>query len=221
MSTLTLTKSQEAALDFQRTLASAMKTVNVQISEADLAALKGANYKLCFAKKIGDNTFNVVWQSYDQYLSTNMFQWTPQYQLFGSNSFNSGVQVRVSTNVQEIGLGQTSTLNSAGILESPVTGGPETSFTMNNEYGSIHPGVNQLSIGITGEKISTPIYVAEDPIVMGTDQLTPVEKVLVWFEQNVETSTMFSNSKSKSIELDLTNTNEINCRYENQKWVIV
>jgi len=204
---------------FQAALADVQKQVQIEIALPDLENLKNAGYKLCFAKKVGTEDFNVVWQSYDAYLFSNNFSWTPMYQLFGSNTFQGDVTVRVSTNVRDIGLGETSVLSPSGILQPPSTGGPETAITMNNEYGSIHPGVNQLSTGIDGKQVSTPIYVAVNPVVMGPTQLTPVEKVLVWFEQNVETSTMFSTSRSNPVEIDLTATNSATRRYEDQVWV--
>ena len=200
-------------------VAATEKTVNVEIASEDLTTLKDAGYKLCFAKKVGDNDFNVVWQSYDKYLGNNSFMWTPQYQLFGSNTFKDNITVKASTNTVTIGLGETSILDNAGNLGQPKTGGPSTAITMDNEYGTIHPGVNQLSTGIDGKQISSPIYVATDPIVLGNTALTPVELVLVWFEQNVQTSTMFSTSRSNSIQIDLTNTNEQTRLYKDQKWV--
>ena len=204
----------------QQTLAAVTKKVIITIDEDDLQLLKKNNYKLCFAKKVGDADYNVVWQSYKKYLSYNEFSWTPQYQLFGTNTFNAGVKVVVSTNAVNIGLGQLSKLNEAGVLSSPVTGGPETGFTMVNEYGSIHPGVKQLCTGIDGTQTSSPIYVSTATAVQGKVTLTPVEKVLVWFEQEVETSTMFSNARSNSIELDLTTDNSLTRHYADQKWVI-
>lgn len=199
-------------------LAATQKVVDIQISQEDLMALKASDYKLCFAKKVGNAAYNVVWQSYSKYLSNNTFSWTPQYQLFGSNLFQGNIEVKVATNTVTIGLGEESILNDAGVLQSPSTGGIATGFTMVNQYGSIHPGVNQLSTGIDGSQVSTPIYVAENPIVSGQAELTPVEKVLVWFEQNVQTSTMFSSARSNSVEIDLTAVNSATRLYNNQKW---
>ncbi|MEM1323921.1 MAG: hypothetical protein AAGG75_26915 [Bacteroidota bacterium] len=203
---------------FNQALAEVSKSVKIEISLEDLESLKKANYKLCFAKKVGDNSFNVVWQSYDSYLVNNTFSWVPQYQLFGSNTFQGNVKVQVATNTVNIGLGETSTLNESGILEPPFTGGPEISFTMENNYGSIHPGVNQLSTGIDGQTISTPIYVAEAPILKGDAVLTPVEQIMVWFQQNVETSTMFSTARSREVIIDLTTTDDATRLYKDGEW---
>jgi len=208
----------ELALSFSNLLKDVRKTVNIQIASDDFMNLKQARYILCFAKKVGDNDYNVVWQSYLDYLLYNNFSWTPQYALFGSTTFQDNYQVRIATNTVNIGLGETSTLSADGVLGSSEPGGPTTGFTMDNQYGSIHPGVNQLSTGITGEVISTPIYVTEAPMVKGSIVLTPVEKVLVWFEENIETSTMFSTPRSMEVEIDLTFQNTASRKFENQQW---
>src|SRR3990167_2259821 len=196
------------------TLAATQKSVTIEIAADDLTLLKQSGYKLCFAKKVGNEAYNVVWQSYDKYLSNNGFSWTPQYQLFGSNTFQADVTVKVSTNIVTIGLGQQSILSPEGLLGQAVTGGPDISITLDNEYGPIPPGINQLSVGIDGTQVSTPIYVATNQVVTGNIVLTPVEAILVWFEQNVQTSTMFSTSRSKAIEIDLTVVNDATRRYE-------
>ena len=195
------------------------KIVHIEIDATDLRDLKGADYKLCFAKKVGKEDYNVVWQSYTKYLVTNNFSWIPEYQLFASNIFQTQVKVQVSTNLVRIGLGEESVLDEFGILEPPKTGGPDISLNLDNQYGSIHPGVAQLSTGLRGEEVSTPIYVGPKPIVKGETSLTPVEKVLVWFEQEIETSTMFSASRSLDVEIDLTTTNEAIRLYQKQKWI--
>lgn len=194
------------------------KSVTIEIDSGDLARLKEAKYRLCFAKKVGDAAYNVVWQSYDSYLATNTFSWTPQYELFGSNTFEANVKVFVSTNKVAIGLGETAVLDTNGNLGDPYTGGSATAITMQNQYGPIHPGVNQLSSSSMGATKSTPIYVAQNAIVLGDTTLTPVEKVLVWFQQDIQTSTMFSSSRSNAIEVNLTSTNQATRLYAAGQW---
>ncbi|WP_095083487.1 hypothetical protein [Pseudomonas sp. Irchel s3h17] len=203
------------------TLAATSKMVRIQIAPEDLTLLKQSGYKLCFAKKVGNEDYNVVWQSYVKYLSNNSFSWTPQYQLFGSNVFQANVTVEVSTNIVDIGLGQQSVLSEEGLLGPAVTAGPATAITLQNDYGPIHPGVNQLSTGVDGRQVSTPIYVATSQVVTGKTELIPVETILVWFEQNVQTSTMFSSSRSKAIEIDLTRVNEASRLYAAGEWKTV
>ena len=193
------------------------KTVNIKIAPTDLTFLKDNKYKLCFAKKVND-TYDVVWQSYDEYLATNSFMWTPVFQLFGTNEFVGNVTVKASTTPVNIELGQQSTMNKDGILSPASTGGPSTAITLVNDYGPIHPGVNQMSTGITGKQLTTPIYVAQDQIALGSDVLTPVEEVQVWFEQNIVTSTMFSDARSNAVTIDVTETNTQTRQYSGGRW---
>lgn len=199
------------------------KTVIIKIDPNDMATLKESKYNLCFAKgvidKNGSVTTNVVWEAYPpiKYLAENTFQWTPVYQLFGSNSFSDGSLVEVNTNIVNINLGEQSILDQNGTLGSPSTGGISTSITLVNNFGPIHPAINQLA---NNQQQPTSIYVAEAPIVKGEDTLTPVDQVLVWFQQDIETSTMFSTARSISTMIDLTHSNRETRLYKNGEWSV-
>lgn len=201
-------------------MAGTRKSVTIQIAPNDFNMLKDAKYKLCFAKKV-NSTYNVVWQSYGDYLTRNAFSWTPQYQIFGSNNFQAGVQVSVDTYPPApIGLGETVVLDKNGMLGTPFTGGPSTGITLSNQFGGIHPGLSSVSTGVHGKTVVTPIYVAADPIVIGPDVLTPRETVQVWFQQDVVTSTIFSSARSNSVEIDLTTSDSATWQYKDQQWSV-
>lgn len=68
MSITTAQPYMESTLTLQKALAASKKTVDIQIDPDDLNTLKGSDYKLCFAKKVGNNNYNVVWQSFTAYL---------------------------------------------------------------------------------------------------------------------------------------------------------
>ena len=193
------------------------KSVLIEIAGTDLEFLKDNQYMLCFAKKVNDS-YDVVWQSYTEYLASNTFSWTPLYQLFGTNTFLASIQVQVDTNLVEIGLGETATLDKNGELGDAVTGGPSDAITFNNNFGPIHPGLNAISTGLTGVTSSTAIYVAPDSIETGTDTLIPVEKVQVWFAQNLTTSTMISEDVTNAVEIDLTTANSATRLYQKGSW---
>jgi hypothetical protein len=182
------------------------KTVTIHIDPVKHGQMKDEGYKMCFAKKVGED-FDVVWQSSTDYLATNTFRWVPAYQLFGSNNFLGGAAVSVQTEIVDIGLGETLTLNPEGDIIGPaITGGPADSVTLINNFGRIHPGLNSVSILNNGGRLTTPIYVAKDAIETGTVHLTPVDIVRVWFAQDVATSTMISKDVSQSIDIDMTST---------------
>jgi hypothetical protein len=193
------------------------KIVTIQIAEKDLDFLKDNNYQFCFAKKVNDS-YNVVWQASGEYLENNQFSWIPHYQMFGTNTFQAGVQVIATTNTVDIDLGQQTTMSKEGVLSPAKAGGPTDSLTFNNNYNPIHPGVNAYTVGIDGLPYTTAIYVAESAIAPGSDTLTPVESVMVWFDQEVTTGTMFSSARSNTQEIDLTQTDVITYSYSNGQW---
>jgi hypothetical protein len=208
------------------------KAITIQIAPDDLETLKGSKYKLCFAKKVKGAKYNVVWQSYGNYLANNQFSWTPEYQIFGSNQFQNKNQVQVSTNLLAIEMGEKIILDSDGNLKPPSKGDVPNALTLLNKYGNIHPGVEQSSTGIDGKTLSTPIYVTAKPIVPGTINLTPLDRVLVWFEQGIKTSTIFTilppistadkvrsdGASSYGIEIDLTGSDSATWLYKNGGW---
>ncbi len=59
-------------------------------------------------------------------------------------------------------------------------------------------------------------------MLQGECQLQPKEKVQIWFEQNIETDTMFSKARSKAVEIDLTLKNSTTVLYDkNGTWKFV
>lgn len=197
------------------------KEVRVQISAEDIMKLKDNGYKMCFAKKVGTEQYNVIWQSYENFSENNKFSWTPIYQVFRTDTFQTGVTVETSSAPKNIGLGEITIIDKYGILSSPVTGGDSTAINVDNEYKATHVGISQLSTGLDGNTVSTPIYVSENECMLGSAKFKPVEKVLIWFESNVQTSTMFTDMRTNSIEVDLTQTNLFNLRYENEQWFVI
>ena len=76
------------------------------------------------------------------------------------------------------------------------------------------------AIAHSAKPIACRMMVAQNPIEKGTDTLTPVESVQVWFEQDVVTGTMFSLAKSNVAEINLTTTNTATWLYTNGSWTI-
>lgn len=211
----------QTSKELRNLLEAATKTVTVQIDENDLPILKDGGYSLCFAKKVGDFDYDVIWKSMDKYLVSNVFSWQPIYQVYGTNTFQDSVKVEVSTNIENIGLGEITTLDAYGILSDPVTGGSAEAINVDNKYGNIHFGISQVSVNDKGLMESTPIYVSKGVSVQGANEFKPVEKVQIWFQANAETSTMFAEMRSNSIEVDLTEKNVVSVKYQNGQWAIV
>lgn len=212
---------REKTYALQEALRATEKQVKIQIGEEDLQKLKKEGYSLCFAKKVGDFDYDVIWKSMKKYLVNNIFSWRPIYQIFGTNTFEDEVKVEVSTNTKNIGIGEKTILDESGLLSEPVTGGNKNAINVDNEYGDIHFAIAQVSVNENGGMETTPIYVSKEASIKGDASFKPVEKILVWFQSNAQTSTMFAEMRSNAMEVDLTNRSEAAIRYEDGIWSVI
>jgi hypothetical protein len=213
--------ARQSLASFYAALDAVSKAVTILVDLDDLATLKTNNYAMCFAKKVASGSdggsYNVVWQSLTKYVYSTAFSWTPQFSLFGTNVFADTVTVTATTNQRALGLGQQCLLDANGILQPPATGGPVTGVSMQNQFGLIHPALSQIST-LNGVQQTTPLYVAPSGMVQGSVTLTPIDTVMVWFQQDIATSTMFSSARSMSTEIDLTSTNTATRLYKGGQW---
>lgn len=189
------------------------KSIRVQLSKEALVALKKSGYALCFAKKV-NGVYNVIWKATKEYLQNTTFSWEPKYKVFGTNTYDNNVKVITDTNEVSVTLGQQCTLDQYGTMGDAVTGGKSQCVTIVNEYGSIHSGISQVS-KLNGTEETTPIYVSAEPRLKGEIELEPKESVMVWFEANVETSTIFEDARTSAQIVDLTDKDSQTISYDN------
>ena len=204
--------------------AAAKKTVTVEIATNDIKTLRENGYALCVAKKVEGAAYaeyDVVWQAYGRYFASNEFSWTPQFQVFGSIRFMPPQSVEINTQLADMRLGEQITLENNATFNRPTVGGDPTALNLINKYGPLNFGIRQSFTSIDGNTAFGPMFVTPDRKAEGTFSLKPVDKVLIWFEQNVNPSTVFMGARARAIELDLTGTDRAICRYENDHWSIV
>lgn len=197
------------------------KQVIVELSKNTLESLKKAGYSLCFAKNV-NGTYNVIWKASKQYLGKTTFSWKPEYAVFGTNTYKNSIKVQADTNIENAELGQKCTLTEFGVMKRAVSGGVSTAITIKNEYGPIHSGISQVCV-IGNEKELTPIYVSTEERTKGEIVMTPEESVMVWFEANVETSTIFEDARTNAIVIDLSQKNmeRVGFDYETGTWEVL
>lgn len=196
-----------------------IKNLNVEIDEEDLEFLREAGLELNIAIKVND-TFNVVWYSDSDYLGTNPYAWSQEFELFGSNDFQPGSKVEMITNSVSVELGEEATLDSAGVLGAVIDGGPADSISFTNNFGPINPGLAMQITDPDGTEAILPAFVTPDPLlIMGSDVLTPVNEVMLWFAE-IESGTMFAEIPTNSLMVDLTNMDEVTVLYSNEVWSI-
>jgi len=177
-------------------------TLTVTIDGVVEKKLKRGGYKLCLCKKVGDAPYNVIWSG-KTFLRSNTFRWTESYAVFGSEEFRDGALAHSATEEQDIEFNQVCELTSDCIME-PAKGPikPTGKFTVDNECGAdMHIGVQQALGGDPRNK--TAIFVTK-VVVKGETELQPRAKVIVFFDQRLETRMMFSRSVSRSAEIEYT-----------------
>lgn len=87
-----------------------------------------------------------------------------------------------------------------GTLKPAISGENSMSLTLVNEYGRILVGVSQYFI-MEGVLTFKPIYVSKIAHDSGNILLTPKDEVMVWFQRDAKTSTIFEGNRSNSIKL--------------------
>jgi len=163
-------------------------TLTIDLEEKAFRTLKENNYHLCISKKV-NSTYNVVWNSMILFPCNNVFEWTEQYGVFGSSKNQTGHVVKNSTNIRNIQLGQTSTLNDHCDME-PAQGKPDPSrahFTVSNHVGcGVYVGTAQ---SINGSK-KIPTFLSDNG-KYSQIILFPTNSVQVFFHQSFKAGTLF------------------------------
>lgn len=214
----------DGALVQQSTLGSplAAKTVNIQIDPQDMEGFKENPAQLCFAKYVGGmgSFYTVIWYAESEFQTENTISWVPQYQLFGEFVFEPGTRAGRCTNLESIGIGETSLLNKGGMFNPPTAGGMAMGITIMNERLMMYPGLSQQLTTITGQQMMLPTYVGEAEMGPGATVLIPADKILIWFGDNVQTSFMMADPPEGAVEIDLTGYDSATATYKNGQWSV-
>ncbi|TFK33674.1 hypothetical protein BDQ12DRAFT_766366 [Crucibulum laeve] len=176
-----------------------------------MEVLKSGGFNLCVAKKV-NGAYTVVWSGKNDYLHKNTFAWEEDYQVFGSNQFKVGALVQAETNEEDIAYGQTSVLDSAGVMK-PASGPIDKSgkFYVQNEFGKICLGVNQKLNGTF-----LPIFVSPT-VIAGKATFEPIVEVKVWLQTHVETKTMIFDVTEPGIEVTYSGGTSKTVAYEGKE----
>lgn len=153
------------------------------------------------------HTTNYTPTSFDE---VNHFRWTDEYQAFYVRNFKEGTLVQGSGTPREIKfgayhdvtlwnmrlkslIGQTVTIDSSGVVSHAQGRATATgSFTILNKRGT--PTHVALKSKINDQW--NTVYVSTDEVGNNdTISLRPVNKINVWFQQNIATGTMISSAK--------------------------
>ncbi|CVL11697.1 hypothetical protein FPRO06_13006 [Fusarium proliferatum] len=189
--------------------------LRIKVSEDKVKQFNQQGWKLCFAAGVqagGKINFNVVASTHA--IARNItVQWTNSYGIAASqDEFNNGVIFNAATDIADIQFGQSYTLPADW-----------TNGTINTDPKAPKGGfrfINQTNgaAAVVYKKVNgkfAPIYFsASAPLPKGTEDLTPVEKVAVWFQANTQTATMISEFNGEPKEVDMTGKTEAALEYD-------
>jgi len=173
-----------------------------------LKILAGSGYNLCFASNVG-NQYNVAALVVPSNLLTtkNVITWSTSY------SMAATTQPFYAGNIVEQGTSETLPMVFGQVYELDSWADPpsvNSSFPVpGNALGlSTGQGVDASAIvSLVIDNVGpdpTPVYVSPIEIPLSQTTFTPIAKIALWFQQNIETSTMIVLSTSKAHIMDFT-----------------
>ncbi|SPJ73989.1 uncharacterized protein FTOL_03719 [Fusarium torulosum] len=172
-------------------------------------------YQLCFASgvKTGEKTnFNVIAATHA--IANNItVQWSDNCSIAASqDSFEHGMILNASTDVTDIQAGQSYTLpeNWTNGVVNQDSASPPGGFKFINKTN----GAGAIVYRRVGGKPSPIYFSSYAPLPPGTEDLTPVSKVKVWFSRDVQPGTMISHFDSEAMEVDLSGRTQIELGYD-------
>ncbi|KAJ4194852.1 hypothetical protein NW755_002271 [Fusarium falciforme] len=192
-----------------------VKTLNIRVNSAMIRQLNQQGYKLCFATGVqsgGRVNYNVI-ASTNNVASNITIQWEHSYAI-------AGTMLVAATSPADINLGQSYTL-------------PQdfTDGTVNDDSSAPKDGIRFVNetrgaAAILYKKINgqhAPIYIsAMAPLPQGTEDITPLSRVAVWFQNEAQTSMMISNLPGGSREMEMSFLTEATLEYTGSgSWVQV
>jgi len=183
-------------------------SIHITIEPKILHTLTQGGYSLCVAKILADSSgdvFNVIMASIPQIEPNMIVKWTDVYQIHAaSQPFQPGGSVVVT----------------GGLAPMPISFGHSYVVKGWDDPGKIinDPNAPTNGFGFVNDMVCSvvvstqdphtkqfiPIYISPESLIAGRELLTPIDKVVLWFEQNMQSATMVSNDKGNSLLVDCT-----------------
>ncbi|KAF2453984.1 hypothetical protein BDY21DRAFT_116490 [Lineolata rhizophorae] len=186
--------------------------LTITVPDPVVGKLNDGQYQLCFARGVsssGGSTAMTVVAHCETAGDTIIITWQNKYQMTASkSSFDAGVR--------DIDFHQAYHLNENWTSEI-ISGDncPDASFQFKNDAEAscvINQFINGKSVGIFISPTGT--------LLPGTDTLTPVNIVKVWWQQNITTGTMISSDQTNAQIIDYTGITEQAVSYDGTKWTL-
>ncbi|WP_163832865.1 hypothetical protein [Spartinivicinus ruber] len=202
------------------------KNLNIILSQDEVKFLKENKLNMVIAKAVnsgGAEKYNVVWESRSDYAITNTYSWIPQYT---ANTTSIDIISPTSKVVAQgvnvpMKLGQKTILNQYGMLSQNVSKSDnpnsiEFDIAQNFYEKSFHI---TLATGLNSSTKPQPFFIDTETYEPGYKvEVTPIEKVKVWFQTELETGNYIEKIIAPELTVDFTNQSDSTYKYDNGKW---
>ncbi|KAF9535301.1 hypothetical protein CPB83DRAFT_901053 [Crepidotus variabilis] len=195
-------------------------TVTVNIQPKALASLKG--YRVCLAKPVGQSggppAYNVVALA-SIVTANNVIKFTDTFSIYGTlQTFNAG-SATAQGNAPTLPITYGEAYHLPDWTDPPSVGNstvaPAAGFAfINGVQASVVVALqNGPTVGGNSAGANSPFYISPSPDIPGTDTLTPVTEVALWFQRDIVTTTMIDLDMSTVHVMNLTGQTTVATTY--------
>ncbi|KAF8800356.1 hypothetical protein BYT27DRAFT_7342497 [Phlegmacium glaucopus] len=199
-------------------------TLNVKVAPKDLEIVRESKFNLCLTRNIQYGTTelegNVVFSMVPAIkLAPNMsFSWKEKYQVYETGSSQSGLMVKVDTQIADIEGGQQVDFYTNGSYKVHGVTERGKPFRVRNEWQ--HPAC----IGVKNYDASTgsyaSIYISPKLPLCSTSILLPLKKYSIFWDMRLVANTMIDYTYTDPYSFSLTDASEITLEYKDAVWSI-
>ncbi|KAF4994531.1 hypothetical protein FGRMN_5741 [Fusarium graminum] len=197
--------------------------LHITVSGQYVKMFNGLGYKLCFASGVktgGKTNFNLVAATHCKIHNLAVadsisVQWSDDYSIAASQDrFEHGITLTASTNITDIQVGQSYTLpaNWTSGAVNPDSDSPADGFRFVNKTN----GAGAVLYRRVNGRPSPIYYSSHAPLPPGTEDLTPVPKIVVWFSPDVQAGTMISDFDGATMIIDLSGRTQIELGFDGE-----
>ncbi|KZZ89164.1 hypothetical protein AAL_07812 [Moelleriella libera RCEF 2490] len=161
------------------------------------------NMKLCMAKATKDGTgkevYNVIAKTSDTVQPTMTFTWTDEYKIEATTTtFSKGgkfrharraAKIEGTAGAKDIGTGQTYNIQTWTKTQVYT----DSQNVNENSFGFANSIPCSIMLSMKDGSKFVPVYISPETEAPGMSTLTPIPKVVFWFQKLVESSTMIVN----------------------------
>jgi len=160
---------------------------------------------------------NVVMATTPQLQSNMLVRWSEEYQIHAASNPVQETFISGWSTPKSITIGHSYVMKSwddpPNVVNDPEA--PTNGFAFKN--GMVCSAVVSIRDPLTKQFV--PIYISPQPLIPGTEHLTPLNKVVLWFGKNVKTAALITGEKGNSLLVDCTDGSQEVVYKEPGVWV--